>query len=48
MLILPNVTMEPSNVRNKIRETTNMKNLWLHVILVLPNVMMKSSNVSRK
>ena len=35
MLVLPNVTMEPSNVW-KIRELQNVTTVQLHVMLILP------------
>ena len=45
MLVLPNMTIEPSNVRKKIRELSNVTKVQLHVILVLHNVRMVPSNV---
>ena len=37
MLVLPTVTMEPSNMRKK-RESSNVKKVQSHVMLVLHNV----------
>ena len=48
MLVLPNVTMEPSNVRKKIKVPLNVRKVWSNVILVLPNVTMEPSNVTKK
>ena len=48
MLVLLNVTMEPSNVRKKVREPPNVRNELSHMILELYNVRMKSSNVRKK
>ena len=48
MLVLLNVTMEPSNVRKKVREPPNVRNELSHVILELYIVRMKSSNVRKK
>ena len=45
MLVLSNVTMEPSNMRKKIREPLNMTKVQSHVMLILHNTMMVSSNV---
>ena len=48
MLVLPNVTMEPSNVRKKkIRESLNVTKVQSHVMLVLPNVTMELPNVRK-
>ena len=49
-LILPNVIMEPSNVKKKkiIREPSNVIKIQLYVMLVLPNVTMEPSNVKKK
>ena len=47
MLVLPNVTMEPSNVRKKIRESLNVTKVQSHVMLVLPNITMELSNVRK-
>ena len=38
MLVLPNVTMELSNVRKKIRVQLNAVKVRSYVMLVLPNV----------
>ena len=50
MLILPNVIMEPSNVKKKIiiREPLNVIKIQLYVILVLPNVTIEQLNVRKK
>ena len=48
MLVLPNVTMEPSNVRKKIREAPNVTKVQSHVMLVLHNLKMAPSNVRKK
>ena len=48
MLELHNVRMEPSNMRNKIREPSNVTKELLHVMLELHNVRMKPSNVRKK
>ena len=48
MLILPNVTMEPSNVRKNIKEPLNVTKVQSHMMLILPNVTMKLSNVRKK
>ena len=48
MLILPNVTMEQSNVRQKIRVQSNVAKVHSYVMLVLLNVTMESSNVKKK
>ena len=48
ILVLLNVTMEPSNVRKKKRELPNMTIVQSHVILVLHNLRMKLSNVRKK
>ena len=47
MLVLPNVTIEPSFARKKI-EPLNVTKVQLHVILVLHNLKMVSSNVRKK
>ena len=47
MLALRNVKMIPSNVRKKIREPPNVKNVQSHVMLVLHNVKMVLSNVRK-
>ena len=48
MLELHNVRIEPSNVRKKGREPTNVRKELLHVMLELHNVRMKLSNVRKK
>ena len=48
MLVLPDVKMEPSNVRKKIRELLNVIKVRPYVMLVLPNVTMEPSNVRKK
>ena len=48
MLVLPNVTMEPSNVTKEIKEPPNVTKVQLHVMLILYNVRMVSSNVREK
>ena len=52
MLVLPNATMELSNVKkknnNKNRVPPNVTKVQLGVMLVLPNVMMEMSNVRKK
>ena len=48
MLVLLNVTMEPSNVKKKIRESPNVRKELSHVMLKLHNVRMKLSNVKKK
>ena len=49
MLVLPNMTMEPSNVRKKkIKELPNVTKELLHMMLELHNVRMKLSNVRKK
>ena len=48
MLILPNMTIEPSNVRKNIRELSNIAKKQSHVMLELYNVMMEPSNMRKK
>ena len=48
MLVLSNVTMEPSNVRKKKRELPNVTKLQSHMMLVLHNLRMLLSNVRKK
>ena len=48
MLVLLNVTMEPSNVKKKVREPPNVRKELSHVILELHNVMMEQSNARKK
>ena len=45
MLVLPNVIMEPSNVRKKKKNHQNVTEEQSHMMLELHNVMMKSTNV---
>jgi len=47
MLVLYNVTIEPSFVRKKI-ESPNVTKMQSHVILILHNLKMVSSNVRKK
>ena len=47
MLVLPNVTIELSNVRKKKREPLNVTKEQSHVMLELHNVRIKSSNVRK-
>ena len=47
MLVLPNVTIEPSNVRKKIRGSSNVTKERSHVMLVLHNVRMVPSNMTK-
>ena len=44
MLVLPNVTMEPLNVRKK-KKSLNVRKVQSHVMLVLYNVRIKLSNL---
>ena len=47
LLVLLNVTIEPSNVRKKkLREPSNMIKVQSHVILISPNVILISPNVT--
>ena len=48
MLELHNVTMEPSNVRKKVRKPPNMTKELSLVILELHNVKMELSSVRKK
>ena len=48
MLILLNITMEPSNLRKKNKGTTICDKRIVNVILKLQNVRMESSNVRKK
>ena len=48
MLILHNVSIEPSNVRKKIKEPLNVTKELSYVMLELHNVRMKLSNVRKK
>lgn len=45
LLVLSNVTIEPSNMRKKSPNVTKVRS---HVMLVLLNMTMKPANVSRK
>ena len=47
MLVLHNVKMVQSNVREKIKEPSNMTKVQSHVMLVLHNVRMVPSNVRK-
>ena len=47
-LVLPNVTTEPSNVRTKIKDPSNVTKVLLDVMLVLPKVTMELLNVRKK
>ena len=47
MLVLPNMTMELSNVRKKNSVPLNVIKVQLDVMLVLSNVTMKPSNVRK-
>ena len=47
MLVLVNVIIEPSNVREKKKELLNVTKVQPHVMLILPNVTIKLSNVSK-
>ena len=48
MLEPHDVRMEPSNVRKKVRELSNVRKELSHVMLELHNVRMKLSNVRKK
>ena len=48
MLVLPNMTMKPSNMRKKIKEPPNVTKVQSCVMLVLHNVRMVQSNVKKK
>ena len=48
MLELQNVRMKPSNVKNKIREPSNVTKELLYVMLELHNVRMEPLNVRKK
>ena len=47
-MLLPNVTLLPSNVRKKKREPPNVTKVQSHLMLVLYNVRMAPSNVRKK
>ena len=48
MLVLPNVIIEPLNVRKKKKKPSNVIKVKLHLTLVQHNVRIKSSNVRKK
>ena len=48
ILELHNVKMEPSNLRKKVREPSNVRKESSHVMLKLHNVRIKSSNMRKK
>ena len=48
MLVLLNVTMEPSNLRKKIKESLYVTKELSNLILKLHNVIMESSNLRKK
>ena len=48
MLVLLNVTMEPSNVRKKVREPSNVRKELSHVMLEVHNVRIEPSSVRKK
>ena len=48
MLVLPNVTIEPSNVREKKKKEKYVTKVQSHVMLVLHNVRMVLPNVRKK
>ena len=48
MLVLLNVTMEPSNVKKKVREPLNVRKNLSHVMLELQNMSIEPSNVRKK
>ena len=48
MLVLLNITMEPSNLRKKIKELLYVTKELSNVIFELHNVRMKPSNVRKK
>ena len=48
ILVLPNVTMELSNMRKKIRVPLNVTKVRSELILVLHSVIMKLPNVRKK
>ena len=48
ILVLLNVTMEPSNVKKKVRKALNVRKKLSLVILELHNVSMEPSNVRKK
>ena len=48
ILVLPNVTMELSNMRKKIRVPLNVTKVRSELMLVLHSVIMKLPNVRKK
>ena len=48
MLVLPNITIEPSFARKKKIELPNMTKVQSHMILALHNLKMVPSNVKKK
>ena len=48
ILELHNVKIEPSNVKKKVREPSNVTKELSHVMLELHNVRMEPSNVRKK
>ena len=48
MLVLPNMTMEPLNMRRKKNEPLNVTKKQSHVILELHNIRIEPSNVRKK
>ena len=48
ILVLPNVTILPTNVRKKIKEPKNVTKEQSHVMLKLHNMRTKPSNVRKK
>ena len=48
MLVLSNVTMEPSNVKKKIREPMNVTKIQSRVMSVLRNVRIVPFNMRQK
>ena len=48
ILVLLNVTMEPSNVRKKVREPPSLRKELSHVMLELHTMRIEPSNVRKK
>ena len=48
ILVLLNVTMEPSNVKKKVREPLNVRKKLSHVMLELHTMRIEPSNVRKK
>ena len=48
MFVLLNVTMEPSNVKKKVREPLNVRKKLSHVMLKLHNIRIELSNARKK